>query len=946
MSGNFSRRDLLGSASAAVVALPLTGVPKGEPPVQSLKAKNPKLRARTQPEAYTGQDLRFIGMPVGGLFAGTLYLGGDGQLWNWDIFNQKKDGAVDRTNTEFMGETLSQGTGANYVDPVSQQSPFRQFFELIAEGKGSRRVRFGNITFRGEYPVGKVEFRNADEDVEMSLVAFSPFIPLNVEESSFPAVTLTFKIKNVGTDSVNYRLQYFAENPVLVHSRKNRQDFDLTSVETKGGGIQFGASAKNESQQDRTEILFEDWSSGTYGNWVASGTAFGAGPRKVSELPAYMGPVRAETTYVVNSHQNRNGEDVGQADAHKGKLVSPEFTIDRSFINMRVGGGSHKGETCVNLVVNGEIVRSVTGHDSNQMAWESFDVRDLADKKANIEVVDMFTGGWGQISLGEVFFSDHHRLTVPLTHVQDFGTFSMQFVDGANHIVTGPNSTLGKSVALKPGETKEVTLVIAWHFPNSDLNLPGKKNWYATKWNDASEVAKEIISKWARLRDTTLIWNKTWYDSTLPHWFLDRTFVNTSILATTTCHRFDDGRFYFWEGIGCCAGTCTHVWGYAQAIGRVFPEVERYLREKIDFSFAFHKDSGAIDYRAEYHQIVAHDGQCGCILRAYREHQMSKSNSFLKGIWPNVKQATKYLINQDKGRDGILDGAQYNTLDTAWYGEIAWISSLYLAALRATEAMALAMGDHVFSKECATIAESGSNKMVSELFNGEYFIHKLDPSHPESNNTNNGCHIDQLYGQSWAHQVGLPRIVPKKETVAALKSLFKYSFYDDVWEYRRKVKGISGGRWYAAPGEPGLIMCSFPHGGAAESVGKGGDAWATMYFNECMSGFEYQVGAHMIAEELVDEGLAIVYAIHQRYHGSKRNPYNEIECSDHYGRAMASYGAYVSMTGFKLDGPNDKMSFAPKKSGKFRCAFINHKGWGTYDRSSSGVETVTYTHQV
>ena len=111
----------------------------------------------------------------------------------------------------------------------------------------------------------------------------------------------------------------------------------------------------------------------------------------------------------------------------------------------------------------------------------------------------------------------------------------------------------------------------------------------------------------------------------------------------------------------------------------------------------------------------------------------------------------------------------------------------------------------------------------------------------------------------------------------ALKALFKHSFYDDVWEYRRKVKGIPGGRWYAAPGEPGLIMCSFPRGGAAESVGKGGDAWATMYFNECMSGFEYQVAAHMISEDLIDEGLALVYAIHQRYHGAKRNPYNEID---------------------------------------------------------------------
>lgn len=902
------------------------------------------LLERGKPETYTGEDLKFIGMPVGGLFAGTVYLGGDGQLWNWDIYNQEHYGCIERPNTTFMGESLNAGSGANYVDPVRQTSPFSQHFALYVQGKAPEVVRFGEVTFRGEYPVGKVTFREADADVEMSLVAFSPFIPLDVERSSYPATTQTYKIRNTGSTSLDLRMVYHCANPVLAKSRVDRDDIDLHGELTSSGGLSFSAVARPTGAA-REDILYEDWSSGTYHGWTATGTSFGDAPRLVSDLPSYMGPVHAGTKYVVNTHNNRHGEDVVQADQHTGRLVSPQFAITRKYINMRVGGGSNKELTCIRLRVNGKIVRSVSGRDSNVMNWESWLVSDFEGKDAQIEVVDEATGGWGQISLGEVEFSDKPKVSDSLEQLPDYGTFCIEVLGGANlHRVDQAGGEVGKAFKLGPGESAEVTFCIAWHFPNCGKVLPGTKNWYATKWPSAEAVAKDLLGNWTTLAKTTLEWNRTWYDSTLPFWFLDRTFLNTSILATTTCHRLDAGRYYFWEGSGCCAGTCTHVWGYAQAIGRVFPEVERYLRKEIDFGMAYHKDTGAIDYRAEFHQIVATDGQASCILRAYREHLTSPNNDFLNSIWPQVKGAMTYLIRQDTNADGILDGAQYNTLDTAWFGEIAWISSLYVAALLACEQMAQVMSDSAFAKQCASLAASGSQRLVKDLFNGEYFENKADEAHPEANNTRTGCHIDQIYGQSWAHQVGLGRVVPKAQAQAALKALYKYNFYEDVWEYRRKNHGIPGGRWYAAPKEPGLIMTSFPKGGGAASVGKGGDAWAVQYFNECMSGFEYQAASHMIAEGLVAEGMRVVKAIHERYQPSKRNPYNEVECSDHYGRAMASFGAYIALVGLDVNGPEHKMSFSPSAGKNLRCAFINEQGWGTFERRN-GADTVTYAYR-
>ena len=70
-----------------------------------------------------------------------------------------------------------------------------------------------------------------------------------------------------------------------------------------------------------------------------------------------------------------------------------------------------------------------------------------------------------------------------------------------------------------------------------------------------------------------------------------------------------------------------------------------------------------------------------------------------------------------------------------------------------------------------------------------------------------------------------------------------------------------------------------------------------------MNGFEYQVAGHMIWEGMVKEGLAVERAIHDRYHASRRNPWNEVECGDHYARSMASYGVFIAACGYEHTAP-------------------------------------------
>jgi hypothetical protein len=190
-----------------------------------------------------------------------------------------------------------------------------------------------------------------------------------------------------------------------------------------------------------------------------------------------------------------------------------------------------------------------------------------------------------------------------------------------------------------------------------------------------------------------------------------------------------------------------------------------------------------------------------------------------------------------------------------------------------------------------------------------------------------------VFGQSWAFQVGLGRILSEEHVKGALQSLWKYNFTPDVGPYR---KAHPNGRWYAMPGEAGMIMCTWPKGGGEDAGGKAPN-WAAGYFNECMNGFEYQVAGHMIWEGMVKEGLALCRAIHDRYHPSRRNPWNEVECGDHYARSMASYGVYLAACGYGYHGPKGHLGFAPRLTPEdFRAAFTTAEGWGTFSQKREG----------
>lgn len=956
----------MGAAAAMAAGTPAAGEAAAPPDLEKLvpadKGLKPEwiasLTARGRPAVYRGEDLRYIGMPVGGLCAGQLYLGGDGKLWHWDIFNQH----------------FRTGAG-HYAKPMEPASPLDQGFAIRIRAGGKTHVRaldrtgFPDIAFRGEYPIGYVEYRDLGLPVSISLEAFSPFIPLNFNDSSLPATVMRFTVKNTGAEKIEAELAGWLENAVCLHSarpgaavRRNR----LVPAE-RWFFLECRAEALPGEKRaaKRPDILFEDFEKDSYEGWTVTGTAFGSGPVEKSRIPDYQGDVGGKGKRVANSHASAPGNNVTEKDSATGTLTSKPFAIERNHIAFLIGGGAHKDKTCINLLVDGKVVLSATGKNNNRMEPNSLDVRPWAGKTAKLQIVDNEKGPWGNIGIDDIVFTDDPGGPSPaLAEQADFGTMGLGILerdDGGQGTSCVPEDgkrpdnlfadaglasdpaadkpfgqklvgAVGRRFSLEPGQSAATTFLVAWHFPNLRIDkLKDAGRHYAARFKSAAEVAEYVRRNFDTLAAKTRLWHDTWYDSTLPRWFLDRTFLNTSILATSTAYRFASGRFYGWEGVGCCAGTCTHVWHYAHAMARLFPELERALRERVDYGVAMDAD-GRIRFRAEYNNHWAVDGQCGVLLRTLREHQMSADDAFLRRVWPHAKKALEFLIREDANGDGILEGAQHNTLDADWYGPIAWLSGLYLAALRAGEEMAAEVGDRDFAAQARQIFERGTRNLVERLWGGEYFINKPDPNHLNAINSGTGCEIDQVMGQSWAFQVGLGRVLPEDKTRQALGSLWRYNFAPDVGPYRQAYKA---GRWYATAGEAGLLMCTFPRKDwdFARSTGNNKSPTFAGYFNECMNGFEYQAAGHMIWEGLLTEGLAVTRAVHDRYHPSKRNPWNEVECGDHYARSMASYGVYLAACGCEYHGPNGRLGFAPRLAPEdFRAAFTTAEGWGAFSQ--------------
>ncbi len=524
-------------------------------------------------------------------------------------------------------------------------------------------------------------------------------------------------------------------------------------------------------------------------------------------------------------------------------------------------------------------------------------------------------------------------------------------------------ATVYGRVGVSSGKTDCVRFVMSWSIPNCNaywkplIDGQGRevtwKNYYATRYASSSDSAAYALANFSSLLERTERYVDAMFSQSLDPAVIDAAASTLSVLKSPTVFRLENGEFYGWEGVneqvGSCEGTCQHVWGYAYALCFLFPELERSIHE-LEVKYCMREDGGTVfriklplgREKGNFRPCV--DGQMGTIIKFYRDWRISGDTAWLRRHWSAIKKMIAFAWSEenadcwDRDMDGVLEGRQHHTLDMELFGPHAWLEGYYLAALRACAEMAHELSD---SDETlyASLFEKGYKWTSENLFNGEYFIQKLDINdksqidkyegvddywNEESGEIKyqiaEGCEIDQLCGQWHATINSLGYVFDKGQIHTALGSLFANNHKSSMRSFTNPW------RVFALNDEAATVICDYPEGVKKPTI-------PIPYCEESMNGFEYQLGGMLVSEGFVEEGLRVVRGVRDRYDGKKRNPYNEFECGSNYARSMASFALLPIFSGFCFDMPHGCIGFDPiQKTESFSFLWSLDCGYGVFER--------------
>ena len=941
---------------------------------------------------YQKEYLDKIAFPIGGIGAGMFCLEGTGAISHVSL----------RHHPDVMNEPYT--FAAIYVKGVENgakvlegQVPTWKWFGPAQSGlgRGDKTYglpRFEEAVFQARFPFATIDLRDKDMPLVAKITGWSPFIPTDADNSTLPVGVLEYQFTNTSDKAIetvfSYNTKNFIDGQGTIRGVKN--GFVLESDQNNSGLAIYVDNAAAVVDHCWFRGAWFDpqtvvWDNIRYGRIADKQPVKGVVPGASVYVPLTLQPGETKTVkvnfcwYLPDSNLSIGGaRKVGQAftgmpckgtasgqqpvsgfvgkqllnsfdkggDGLTGIIQSPEFNIGKRYLKFLVGGGSQADRTSVNLVVDGKIVETAVGNQTETLSETVWDLKPYQGKKAFVKVIDLDVYPWGHILADQFVLTDNRNEDI--YNLSSISTLLADF----------ESNSWGDWQVVDSSEEEKQFLA-----DEGDVEATYRP-WYSERFKSLNEVIGYWDANQAMLEKNSRLFSDAFYGSSLPAEVLEAVAANLTILKSPTVLRQWDGRFWAWEGcqdsFGSCHGSCTHVWNYAQALPHLFPSLERTLREtefRVSQNTEGHQKFRVnLPISAPPHNFhAAADGQLGGIMKVYREWRISGDTQWMKDLFPAVKKSLDYCIRTwDPLHKGYLEEPHHNTYDIEFWGPDGMCTSFYLGALTAFIEMGKELKQPV--KEYTALLSKGKKYMETALFDGEYFIQKIQWEGLQAPNPvdvmsfggsyseealkllkeegpkyqyGTGCLSDGILGMWMASVCGLDEVLDNEKVRSHLVAVHKYNLKHDLVDHFNPQRPV-----YACGKDGGLLLCTWPKGGML--------SLPFVYSNEVWTGIEYQVASHLMMKGEVEKGLDIVRECRERYDGRVRNPFNEIECGHWYARAMASYGMLQGLTGVRYDAV-DKTMYINSKIGDFKSFISTDTGFGTIEwKAGKPVLNVVY----
>ena len=474
------------------------------------------------------------------------------------------------------------------------------------------------------------------------------------------------------------------------------------------------------------------------------------------------------------------------------------------------------------------------------------------------------------------------------------------------------DAALCSTLDLAPGEEREVRFTLGWHFPHH-LSPKGTElgHMYEAWFGDAEAVNRFLVQHQAEQREATEGFARALAGTTLGAELAEAWSAQLSTLVKSTWWT-RDGQFAVWEGLGCCGFQTMDVsYQGSGSIVALYPELQQ---RQLEMSARFQRDDGRVphfftpDFSQVDNSFDRVDMNPQFVLMVCRDWLWRGDREYLAAMWPHVSRAIANTALLDTDGDGLPDkDTRLNTYDNwDFFGTPAYISSLWLAALKAGARLAEDSGDQATAGAWRDLLRKGAAAFDAKLWNGEYYSLWVDGSRRDE-----CCMSDQLSGEWYTQLMGLGQSLPRERVVAALRAVVRHNFTP----------------------EQGLINASYPAGAAVRFP-----TFENPQASGNWTGIEYAFASMLMEFGLVEEGVRLVRAVADRYARAGR-VWNHVECGDHYYRAMCSWTTLLAATGFKVDAPRQELTVAPVIVGReIRGPFVSATAWGEFTQAGRRFE--------